>query len=299
MSRVHWLALSAVSGIGGVTARRLAERFGGADKVFRASIDELVAVPRITPDIAARLHDVSFGELESALDELSADGIQVIAWEDDEYPANLRQADDAPPLLFMRGEICASDDKAIAIIGTREPSPRSEEFARRLACELAGRGVTIVSGLAAGIDTAAHHGALQADGGRTLAVLGCGVRVIHPRENRNLAESVAEHGALLSEFHPNTPPSGPNLMMRDRVISGLSKAVIVVEAGIKSGSMDTAVRARKQERILFAVPGSPGTDDLISSGAEALDPESLDVGQIIRRLDEPAGGTKEQLNLWG
>jgi DNA processing protein len=299
MSKVHWLALSAVPGIGGVTARRLADKFGGAAKVFDASVEELVAVPRITPEIAAALQDVSFDDFESAIDDLSGDGIQVVTWEDDEYPANLRLADDAPPLLFMLGELSDADENAIAIIGTREPSAQSAEFATDLARELAARGVTIVSGLAAGIDTAAHQGALQADGGRTLAVLGSGVRVIHPRENRNLAEAVVGHGVLMSEFQPNTPPSGPNLMMRDRVISGLSKAVIVVEAGVRSGSMDTAIRARKQGRIVFAVPGSPGTDDLILSGAEVIDPANADVDQIIARLSESMSEKPDQLTMWG
>ena len=298
MSKTHWLALSMVSGIGGVTARRLAERLGGIEAVFGASDEELIAVPRITPEIVARLREVSLDDLDDEIANLSDGDIGLITWDDAEYPVNLRRVDDAPPVLFVRGDLIASDENAVAIVGTREPSPRSAEFARSLARSLAERGVTIVSGLASGADTAAHQGALEATGGRTLGVLGSGVRFIHPRENAELAESMVGRGALISEFHPNTPPSGPNLMARDRVVSGLSRAVIVVEAGLKSGSLDTAAKARRQGRAVFAVPGSPGTDDLIASGAEPLDADAADPDEIIRRLPDPPDGGEDQLSLF-
>lgn len=133
--------------------------------------------------------------------------------------------------------------------------------------ELAGRGLTVVSGMAAGVDTAAHRGALASQSGWTLAVLGSGIRVIHPHSNSGLAEKISSRGALLSELHPNAPPRGPQLMARDRIISGLSQVVIVVEAGLKSGSLDTASRGKKQGRPFYAVPGSEGTDYLVWEGA--------------------------------
>jgi DNA processing protein len=287
-----------VSGIGGVTARRLAERLGGIEAVFGASDEELIAVPRITPEIVARLREVSLDDLDDEIANLSDGDIGLITWDDAEYPSNLRRVDDAPPVLFVRGDLIASDENAVAIVGTREPSPRSAEFARSLARSLAERGITIVSGLASGADTAAHEGALEASAGRTLGVLGSGVRFIHPRENAELAEAMIGRGALISEFHPNTPPSGPNLMARDRVISGLSKAVVVVEAGLKSGSLDTAAKARRQGRAVFAVPGSPGTDDLIASGAEPLDADAADPDEIIRRLSESHDEEADQLSLF-
>jgi len=170
------------------------------------------------------------------------------------------------------------------------------EQAESMAARLASKGFTIVSGLAPGIDTAAHRGALRADAGRTLAVLGSGVRMIHPRENVELAREIAGRGAVISEYHPNTPVKGPQLMARDRIVSGLSLAVIVVEAGSMSGSVDTAEKARRQGRKVFAVPGSPGCDELIASGARSLDPGDLDalIAGASAESDEP----QEQLGLW-
>ena len=297
MSKIHWLALSMTPGIGGATARKLVERFGSAEAAFDAPDEELLQVPRITSAIVEGLRAVSLEALEYELTSMDDEGVSVLTWDDDDYPANLRRAGDSPPLLFVRGGLYATDENAVAIVGTREPAVSSASLAETLARGLAERGLTIVSGLALGIDTAAHLGALQAEGGRTLAVLGSGLRVIHPRENASLAEDIIHHGALLSEFHPGAPPSGPNLMARDRVVSGLSKAVIVVEGGLKSGSMDTAAKARHQGRLVFAVPGSPGTDELISSGAIALDPNAIDFDDLISRLtasDTPG----EQLDLW-
>jgi DNA processing protein len=154
--------------------------------------------------------------------------------------------------------------------------------------------------LALGIDTAAHRGALQAADGRTLAVLGSGLRAIHPRQNLPLAEAIAQRGALLSELHPATPPLGPNLMARDRLISGLSRAVIVVEANEKSGSLDTAAKARRQGRLLLAVPGSPGTQALLAGGVEPLDLRTTDLDALSQRIRQHTlAGNETQLGLWG
>jgi len=301
MAKVHWLALSAVSGVGGVTVRRLVDSLGSVEAIFDAPDEDLLAVPRVTPEIVARLRAISPDALEAELASLADEGLQVVTWDDSDYPENLRLAHDAPPVLFARGELLPEDAQAVAIVGTRQASASAAALAHALSRELAGRGITVVSGLALGIDTAAHRGALEADGGRTLAVLGSGLRSIHPRENVSLAREIVRRGALLSELHPNTPPRGQNLMARDRILSGLSLAVIVVEAQEKSGSLDTAAKARKQGRLLLAVPGSPGTDALLAQGAEQLDPEVADMDQLSESIRAHAiGGSTEdkQLGLW-
>jgi len=284
MSTVHYLALASVSGIGGVTMRKLIQRFGSVEAVFEASADQLCQVPRVTSDMAQRLLAVDLDHMEEELSFLSDNDIDVLTWDDDSYPANLRAANDAPPLLFVCGNLKPGDEEAVAIVGTREPTPEAKAAAEHLACELAARGLTIVSGLALGIDTAAHRGALAAEDGRTLAVLGSGVGAIHPRENTELAEQVTRHGAVISELRPNAPPSAATLMARDRIVSGLSRAVIVVEARENSGSLDTAGRARAQHRLLFAVPGSAGTELLLSQGAERLDVAATDFDALADRL---------------
>ena len=160
--------------------------------------------------------------------------------------------------------------------------------------------MTVVSGLALGIDTAGHRGAIET--GRTIAVLGSGIRYIHPRENAELAEEIVGCGAILSELHPNTPPKGQNLMARDRIISGLSRAVIVIEAGEKSGSLDTAAKAQKQGRLVYAVPGSAGTDLLIAGGTRRIDLATLDFERWAREIRQPPvpkpPSHLQQTSLW-
>jgi DNA processing protein len=299
MSKVHWLALSTLRGIGGVTLRKLIERFGDVEAIFDAPDADLLCVPRITTDIVARLRAVSPYDLEAELTSLADEGLQVITWNDAIYPPNLKHVQDAPLLLFMRGELQERDTQAVAIVGTRQPTPQAARLAETLARELAARGLTIVSGLAVGIDTAAHRGALQAENGRTLAVLGSGLRAIHPHQNIPLAEEIVQHGALLSELAPNTRARGANLMARDRIVSGLSLAVIVVEAQGKSGSLDTANKALRQGRLLFAVPDSPGTDALLAAGIEALQPQ-IDFDRLSQRINEytPDNNQTQQLGLW-
>ncbi len=299
MSTVHWLALSAVPGIGGVTARRLVERFGSIEAVFAAPVQALAEVPRVTPEMAARLRALPLEAVEAELDELAAEGLAVLTWDDADYPANLRDLADAPPLLYLRGELLAEDADAVAIVGSRAATADGLARAQALARELAGRGLTVVSGLAQGIDEAAHRGALEARGGRTLAVPGSGLRAISPRSSRALAEAIERQGALLSELHPDAPPRGPQLMARDRILSGLSRAVIVVEAAERSGSLDTAARALRQGRLMLAVAGSPGTDALLAAGAEALQPEVADLDELCARIRARAPGTPSaQLPLW-
>lgn len=286
MSKSHWLALASISGLGSVTARRLIARFGDVESVFTALPDELLEIPRVNEAMVQQLRAVSLEQLEQELYALSDQEIDLLTWDDPRFPAPLRELSDAPMILFVYGTLKPDDERAVAIVGTRSPSESGVETATRLARELALRGLAIVSGLALGIDAAAHRGALDAEDGRTLAILGSGIRMIHPRANVELAAQIAEHGAVLSELMPNTPPRGLQLMARDRIISGLSRAVIVVEASEKSGSLDTAQRAKKQGRLILAVPGSEGTDLLIRGGAEGLEPEGLDVDALVKRIEE-------------
>jgi DNA processing protein len=285
MANTHWLALTMVAGIGGVTARKLLERFGDVEAIFEASPEELIEIPRVTEAMAAQILAAPIEPLENELLSLSDEGIDLLTWDDDRFPTLLRPLPDAPMVLFMRGALQRSDDKAVAIVGTREPTPSAVELAYTIGRELAARDLTVISGLALGIDSAGQRGALET--GRTIAVLGSGIRHIHPRENAELAEQIVGCGAILSELHPNTPPKGQNLMARDRIISGLSRAVIVIEAGEKSGSLDTASKAIKQGRLVYAVPGSAGTDQLIAGGAQRIDPPAINFDQLVAEMSKP------------
>jgi DNA processing protein len=287
MSQAHWLALASLSGIGGATARKLIEEFGDIEAVFKATDEQLLEIPRVTDTAVENLRAIEFEPLEEQIYALAQEEIDLLTWDDARFPSRLRELNDAPVILFMRGALVKVDAHAVGIVGTREPSAQAIESAATLARELALRGLTVVSGLAAGIDTAAHRGALDADDGRTIAVLGSGIRMIHPRENAELAERIAGHGAILSELMPNAPPRGPQLMARDRLISGLSRAVIVVEAGAKSGSLDTAERARKQMRAVYAVPGSSGTESLLRGGATRLELDRLDFDALAEEIYAP------------
>lgn len=282
----YHVALAITPGIGPRTFAALVERFGSPREVFRASEAELVETPRVTGEIVALLRACDFDTIENELYALSEEGIAVLTRDDDAYPANLALIPDAPPVLFIRGALRADDARAVAIVGTREASDRGKTIATQLARGFAERGYTVVSGLARGIDTAAHIGALEG-GGRTLAVLGSGIRVIHPRENSALADAIANgRGAVLSEFHPNTPAQGRNLMVRDRVISGLARGVIVVEAARGSGSLDTAKRAQRQHRLVFAVRGGgEGIEELLRGNARALDADAVAWDAIVGALD--------------
>jgi DNA processing protein len=271
-------------GLGAKTLRVLIHRFGDPSSVVMVSVEELTRIPRVTEKLAESIRSLNLDQIEAELASLEDEGIDVLTPSDDDYPANLQRSPDAPAVLFVRGHLTAGDEEAVAIVGSRAASDAGMDCARHLAEGLASEGLTIVSGLALGIDTAAHEGTLEAEG-RTLAVLGSGIRVIHPRRNRDLAERIAASGALISEVHPNAPPRGQMLMARDRIISGLSKAVIVVEATEKSGSLDTTKRAHRQGRLVYAVEtNSPGTRKLIRQGCRSLSPRLEDLRAIASEL---------------
>lgn len=271
MSLVHWVALATGARLGRQTIARLTSHCGGLEAIFKATPDELQRVKGIGPKNSAAIAAIHLDRVEALLSELAASGLSAIPCDDAAYPANLKSIPDSPPVLFVRGSLLAVDTRAVAIVGTRTPSRRGEEFAYALGYELSRRGWTIVSGLALGIDTLAHQGALDADG-RTLAVMGGGLFNIYPPANQSLSDRIALSGALLSEAHPHNSVSPQGLMARNRITSGLSRAVIVVEAHADSGSVSTARRARAQGRGMYAVVGGDdaGCAALLREGASAI-----------------------------
>ncbi|HEY3344654.1 MAG TPA: DNA-processing protein DprA, partial [Anaerolineaceae bacterium] len=220
-------------------------------------------------------------DLERTWEQIHQKGIQVLIREDEGYPARLKQIDQAPPVLYVRGQLLSEDGWAVAIVGTRRVTVYGRQVTEEIATCLAANGVVVVSGLARGVDAIAHDAALNA-GGRTYAVLGSGVDRIYPPENTRLAERITGQGALISDYAPGTPPDGVNFPPRNRIISGLSTAVVVIEAGETSGALITASFAGEQGRDVYAVPGnihapqSIGANRLIQQGAHPLlRPEDL------------------------
>ncbi len=272
------IILNALPNVGSVKIRLLIEHFGSADAVLSASESALSRVAGIGEQIARavthwreHLKDPA-RELEAAM----AAGLQVIAYYDHAYPANLKQIYDPPMVLYVKGNLEERDRHAIAIVGSRRTTNYGRTIASRLARDLVANGFTVVSGLALGIDTTAHRGALEG-GGRTIAVLGSGFACFYPPENQELADEIAAYGAILSEFHMECPPSKTNFPIRNRVISGLALGTIVAEAPSNSGSMITATHALNQDRQVFAVPGRvdaptfKGNHRLIKEGAKLVE----------------------------
>ncbi|HJU29094.1 MAG TPA: DNA-processing protein DprA [Candidatus Binataceae bacterium] len=273
----YWLGLRRVRGVGPRTCRLLLEQFGSAEAVFAADESRLAGVGIPKPTARNIVAFTDFAPLEQELCELPRIGARMVRWTDSDYPEALRHIADPPPYFFVRGDSFALNRHAIAIVGARAASDAGRRMAQRLALELAAKGFAVVSGLARGIDSEAHQGALDG-GGRTVAVMGCGIDIIYPPENRKLAEAIVESGgAILSELPVGTPPIAENFPSRNRLISGLSMGVVIVEAAEKSGSLITARMALEQDRQVFAVPGSPvsgktrGSNRLLKEGARLVE----------------------------
>jgi DNA processing protein len=272
---VYWVGLNLVKGIGSVRFKALMEAFGDAEAAWNASPEAWTSagLPQKVVDAFQRVHKGV--ALDQIWDRIQSLGIEVRTWDDEGYPRHLKEIDQPPPLLYIRGSLVPEDDWAVAIVGTRRVTAYGRQVTEEIATTLAHNGVTIVSGLARGVDSIAHQAALHA-GGRTLAVLGNGVDIVYPPENRLLAAQVMEHGALVSDYPLGTQPDGINFPPRNRIISGLSMAVVIVEAGMTSGALITATFAAEQGRDVFAVPGninapqSQGTNRLIRDGAQPL-----------------------------
>ena len=265
--------LSIIPGVGDRTIRCLLTAFGSAEKALTATFEELVQIKGLARNMC---RSVVEGKSRVAINEelelIQAHDCHLVTIYDSAYPLLLKQIDDPPLLLYVRGELGPSDALSVAVVGSRSPTNYGKTISRQLSHQLADQGVTVISGLARGIDTCAHQGVLEA-GGRTIAVMGNGLSQIYPDENKDLADAIAESGAVVSEFPMNMPPIAKNFPRRNRVISGICSGTVVVEASDRSGSLITARCAAEQGREVFAVPGqifsklSKGTHQLINQGA--------------------------------
>ncbi len=282
----YWIGFNKVRGIGPARLRALLDAFGSVESAWHADEAALREIGLDRRSLTNLLDARSALDLAAELAKVEQMGADVLTWDDPRYPARLMAINDPPPVLYVRGEICPQDDWAVAIVGTRHASAYGREAAHVLAGDLARAGVTIVSGLARGIDGQAHRAALDA-GGRTLAVLGSGVDVIYPWDHAKLAQDLIAHGALISEYPLGTQPEANNFPPRNRIISGLSRGVIVVEAGEQSGALITTDFAADQGRDVFAVPGSIfqrgclGTNKLIRDGATPV----LSAADVLEALN--------------
>jgi DNA processing protein len=266
--------------------RALLEAFGDAQAAWQAPPAALRAAGLGQKIVETLLQVRESVVLEQVWERIIAQDITILTWDDQGYPSSLKEIEQPPPVLYLRGALLPDDDWAVAVVGTRRLTAYGRQVAEQVAGTLAQNGVTVVSGLARGIDGVAHQAAINA-GGRTLAVLGCGVDRIYPPEHRRLAEQIITHGGILSDYAPGTAPDAANFPPRNRIISGLSRAVVVVEAGETSGALITASFAAQQGREVFAVPGtilavqSKGTNLLIQQGARPL----LDFNDLLEALN--------------
>ena len=307
---LQWLAVGLTPGLGPSRARRLVEHFGSIAAVFRASLTELEA----TGLLAVSAQSLGTGKsLELAQEELAkavSAGVAILSLDDPAYPARLKEIYDPPLVLYVRGNVNVLALPCVAVVGTRHPTPYGSGMAERLAIDLAARGLMILSGMARGIDSAAHRGAIAAKG-KTVAVFGTGVDVPYPKENSRLAEQIlALGGALISEFPMQTFPAPQNFPIRNRIISGMSMGVLVIEAAEYSGTRITARCALEQNREVFAVPGnvtnknSWGPNTLIKQGAKLVAtwedvweelPENVRLALAPAKPDESAAGQTASL----
>ncbi|HEY6184175.1 MAG TPA: DNA-processing protein DprA [Terriglobales bacterium] len=272
----EWLAITLTPGLGPTRSRRLVELLGSIEAVFRATLTELEATGIPTASAQALGTGRSLELAHEELVKASTAGTQLLAVDDPSYPANLRQIYDPPLILYIHGNVAALSQPGIAVVGTRHPTPYGTAMAERLACDLAARGLVIYSGLARGVDSAAHRGAIAAKG-KTVAVFGTGADVVYPKENRKLVDQLLSlGGSVISEFPLGTAPTPQNFPIRNRIISGISIGVLVIEAAEYSGTRITSRCALEQNREVFAVPGnvtnknSWGPNTLIKQGAKLV-----------------------------
>lgn len=295
--RLDLITLTLIPGIGPLTARALLERFETPGQILDARESALREVPGIGPRVASRIA-AARSELdpEAELDLCRKGEVDILAPPEDAYPANLHEIPDPPPILYVRGALEPVDALAIGVVGSRHCTPYGLRMAERLAAGLARVGLTVVSGLARGIDGAAHRGALKA-GGRTIAVLANGLSQVYPPEHEPLAAEITTRGAILSEVPMGQPPLAQLFPQRNRIISGLSLGVVVIEATPRSGSLSTARHAMEQNREVFAVPGpadslaSRGCHRLIRDGArlvETVDDILEELGPLAREVSPGA-----------
>jgi DNA processing protein len=292
--KAWWLALHLVPGVGRITFKKLVGYFGHPRDVMLATGGQLTRVTGIGPKIAQAITGFQAPRVvEREMRAAKAAGCQIITQDDEGYPSLLKTIEDPPPVLYIKGDLGDPTAPGVAVVGSRRPSTYGKVVAEQLARGLAACGVTVVSGLARGIDSVAHMNSLEG-GGRTIAILGCGLSYMYPPENRRMAERISQQGAVVSEFPMATKPDRLNFPLRNRTISGLSLGTVVVEAGERSGALITAQWALEQGREVFAVPGnvtaptSRGTNRLIKMGAKLVE----GVDDILEELPQYALGGK-------
>jgi len=297
--RLSWVALNLALAPNALVVHRLLERLGSPEAILAAPARELAQVRGVTRRLLGRLKNPQLRSAAAAeIERAKRRSVRILIRDDPDFPALLHQLPDPPALLYTKGELVEADELAVAVVGSRRATPYGLEMARLLAAEIAGAGVTVVSGLARGIDSAAHHSALDA-GGRTLAFLGSGMDRIYPRECARLAERISSSGAILSEFPLGTAPLPGNFPVRNRLISGVTRGTLVVEAAARSGSLITARLALEQGREVFAVPGNAtepnalGPNELIRAGAK-LTMRGRDVLEEIPGAPLPMDAASEE-----
>src|SRR5689334_19798031 len=282
----YWIGFNLIKGIGAVRMQALIQHFGDLEEAWNAAPAELAQAGLGLKLIERIVQARGQVDLEKVWKKIELQNIHILTWEDEAYPQRLKEIEQPPPVLYIRGDHLPDDLFAVAIVGTRRVTPYGRQITEELSAFLAASGITVVSGLARGVDALAHHTALKA-GGRTIGILGSGVDKIYPPEHRVLADQIMERGAIISDYAPGTPPEASNFPPRNRIISGLSLAVVVIEAGETSGALITAEFAAEQGREVFAVPGSilapqsKGTNKLIQKGAQPL----LSVTDLMQALD--------------
>ena len=313
--KAYWVGFNYVKGIGAVRLKALLDAFDGDLQAAWTAPTEALRRTGLSPRLVENIVKIR-GEinLEKIWQRTASAGIKVMTWSDESYPRLLREIYQPPPVIYIRGELLPEDETAVAVVGTRRITAYGRQITEELAGTLARNQVTVVSGLARGTDATAHQAALRA-GGRTIAVLGSGVDRIYPPEHRQLAEEIAESGAIISDYPPGTPPESANFPPRNRIISGLSLATVVVEAGETSGALITATFAAEQGREVLAVPGlitapsSKGTNRLINSGArpmlspadvlDAINIQQVNTQRLARRLLPPDESEVKLLTVMG
>lgn len=294
----YWMGFQLIPNIGPVRTRQLIDHFGSPEHAWLAPESALRATGLSTDLVAGIVDSRRAIDLEREIEKLATHGVQAISIDHPKYPRLLKHIPSPPTVLYMKGSYEPLDDLAIGIVGTRRSTTYGADMARTISGELANAGVTIVSGLARGIDTIAHDAALRA-GGRTLAICGCGLDIIYPPQNRKLAAAIIEGGALISEYPLGVPPDGPHFPARNRIISGLSRGVLVVEAPKRSGALITTNFALDQGREVYAVPGSAlskvseGCHELIRAGATLV----TSAEHILEELNVPASQSAVQSRM--
>jgi len=291
----YWVGFNIISGVGRVKLAQLENYFGNLADAWQAAPAELKHAGLDSGSIHAITSWQPKISLEAEMEKLERYGVKVLTWHDPDYPSRLKEIYDYPPLLYVRGSLLPEDEWCLAVVGTRRATVYGRQVTEEIVADLSQSKITIVSGLAKGIDSIAHHSALET-GGRTIAVFACGLDIVYPSENANLARSIIQQGALISEYPLGTRPRAENFPRRNRIMSGLSLGVLVIEAGETSGAIITAHMALEQNREVFAIPGSilspvsRGTNHLIQEGAKLVRSytdilEELNLTAVARQME--------------